>query len=141
MKTLRELILSLIAQKVTINEGLGTRLLFSPLPSFEHLLIIRPKIQSLNFIQNIFRKIYSSIYNFIYTSSQIVITSCTTLSEMITLKEETFAISRFLAKFAKVCSRREIFVNYKSRKFILAKKKRVLDSRKSRNLKIYIYRK
>ena len=38
-----------------------------------------------------------------------------------TLKEETFAISRFLAKLAKVCSR-EIFVNYKSRKFILAKK-------------------
>ena len=39
-----------------------------------------------------------------------------------TLKEETFAISRFLPKFAKVCSR-EIFVIYKSRKFILAKKK------------------
>ena len=39
-----------------------------------------------------------------------------------TFAEETFAISRFLAKFAKVCSR-EIFVIYKSRKFILAKKK------------------
>ena len=39
-----------------------------------------------------------------------------------TLKEETFAISRFLEKFAKVCSRK-IFVFYKSRKFILAKKK------------------
>ena len=38
-----------------------------------------------------------------------------------TLTEETFAISRFLAKFAKVCSR-EIFVIYESRKFILAKK-------------------
>ena len=65
--------------------------------------------------------------------------------ESVTLKEETFAeetfaISRFLAKFAKVCSR-EIFVIYKSRKFILARKKKVLDSRKSRNLKIYIYRK
>ena len=40
-----------------------------------------------------------------------------------TFAEETFAISRFLAKFAKVCSR-EIFVNYKSRKFILAEKKK-----------------
>ena len=47
-----------------------------------------------------------------------------------TLKEETFAISRFLGKFAKVCSR-EIFVIYKSRKFILAKVK------KSKNLYIY----
>ena len=47
-----------------------------------------------------------------------------------TLSEETFAISQFLAKFAKVCSR-EIFLIYKSRKFILArKKKKVLDSRK-----------
>ena len=51
-----------------------------------------------------------------------------------TLREETF-VSRFLAKFAKVCSR-EIFVIYKSRKFILAKKIRALDSRKSRNQKI-----
>ena len=40
---------------------------------------------------------------------------------LITLKEETFAISRFLAQFAKVYSR-EIFVIYISRKFILAKK-------------------
>ena len=60
--------------------------------------------------------------------------------EIYTLKEESFAeesfaISRFLAQFAKVCSR-EIFVIYKSPKFILAKKIRVLDSRKSRNLKI-----
>ena len=47
-----------------------------------------------------------------------------------TFAKETFAISRFLAQFAKVCSR-EIFVNYKSRKFIPAKKKRILDSRKS----------
>ena len=45
---------------------------------------------------------------------------------MDTLKEETFAISRFLAKFAKVCYCK-IFVIYKLRKFILAKK-RVLDS-------------
>ena len=52
-----------------------------------------------------------------------------------TFAEETFVISRFLAKFAKVCSR-EIFVIYKSRKFILAIKIRALDSRKSRNLKI-----
>ena len=54
----------------------------------------------------------------------IVILSSTpglTLKEE-TFAEETFAISRFLAKFAKVCSR-EIFVNYKSRKFILAGKK------------------
>ena len=42
---------------------------------------------------------------------------------VVTLKEETFAISRFLAKFAKVCSS-EIFVKYKSRKFILARKKK-----------------
>ena len=55
---------------------------------------------------------------------------------MNTLRGESFAISRFLAKFAKVCSR-EIFVIYKSRKFILAKKIRALDSRKSRNLYIY----
>ena len=41
-----------------------------------------------------------------------------------TFPEETFAISRFSAKFAKVCSR-EIFVIYKSRKFILAKKKQL----------------
>ena len=40
----------------------------------------------------------------------------------ITLKEETFAILGFLAKFVKVCSR-EIFVIYKPQKFILAKKK------------------
>ena len=51
-----------------------------------------------------------------------------------TLAEESFAISRFLAEFAKVYSR-EIFVIYKSRKFILAKKIRALDSQKSRNLK------
>ena len=51
-----------------------------------------------------------------------------------TLAEESFAISRFLAQFTKVCSR-EIFVIYKSRKFILAKKIRALDSQKSRNLK------
>ena len=49
-----------------------------------------------------------------------------------------FAISRFLAQFAKVCSR-EIFVIYKSRKFIFAKKNKSFASRKSRNLKIYIY--
>ena len=49
--------------------------------------------------------------------------------------EESFAISRFLAQFAKVCSR-EIFVIYKSRKFFLPKKIRALDSRKLRNLKI-----
>ena len=52
-----------------------------------------------------------------------------------TLKEESFAISRFLAQFAKVCSH-EMLVIYKSRKFILVKKIRGLDSRKSRNLKI-----
>ena len=53
-----------------------------------------------------------------------------------TLKEETFAISRFLAQFAKVCSR-EIFVIYKSRKFILAKKNksfRLAKVKKSKNL-------
>ena len=44
-------------------------------------------------------------------------------SEMLnTLREETFAISRFLAKFAKVCSR-EIFVIYKSRKLFSRKNK------------------
>ena len=51
----------------------------------------------------------------------IVLLDTDTLKEE-TFAEETFAISRFLAKFAKVCSR-EIFVIYKSRKFILAKKK------------------
>ena len=44
-----------------------------------------------------------------------------TLREETTFADESFAISRFLAQFAKVCSR-EIFVIYKSRKFILAKK-------------------
>ena len=43
-----------------------------------------------------------------------------------TFAEESFAILRFLAKFAKVCSR-EIFVIYKLRKFILAEKIRALD--------------
>ena len=59
-----------------------------------------------------------------------------------TLKEETFAegtfaISRFLAKFAKVCSR-EIFVIYKSQKFILAKKKsfRLAKVKKPKNIYI-----
>ena len=42
-----------------------------------------------------------------------------------TFVEETFAILRFLAKFGKVCSR-EIFVTYKSRKFILAKNNKEL---------------
>ena len=51
-----------------------------------------------------------------------------------TLAEESLAISRFLAQFAKVCSRK-IFVIYKSRKFILTNKIRALDSQKSRNLK------
>ena len=51
-----------------------------------------------------------------------------------TFAEETFAISRFLAKFAKVCSR-EIFFIYKSQKFILAKKKSFRLA-KSRDLKI-----
>ena len=64
------------------------------------------------------------------------VTVWTTLKEE-TFAEETFAISRFLAKFAKVCSR-EIFVIYKSRKFILAKKKsfRLAKVKKPKNLYI-----
>ena len=56
-----------------------------------------------------------------------------------TLKEETFAISRCLAQFAKFCSR-EMFVSYKSGKFILAKKNksfRLGKVKKSKNLNIY----
>ena len=63
-----------------------------------------------------------------------------------TLKEETFAEENFrdFAIFVKI---REKFVPAKylltiNRESLFSrKKKRVLDSRKSRNLKIYIYRK
>ena len=58
-----------------------------------------------------------------------------------TFAEETFAISRFLAQFAKVCSR-EIFVIYKPRNLFSRKKKksfRLAKVKKSKNLYIYIY--
>ena len=59
---------------------------------------------------------FSTIY--IICKDQYISLISITLKEE-TFAEETFAISRFFAEFAKVCSG-EIFVIYKSRKFILA---------------------
>ena len=70
--------------------------------------------------------------------SRIILPSTGSTTSETTSNVKLPKLDSSLAKFAKVCSR-EIFVNYKSRKFILARKKksfRLAKVKKPKNLYI-----